>query len=56
LESKKPKIEKTILNNKRTARGIIIPDPKLYNKAIVIKTNKQTKTQIYMVLIQRQTY
>jgi hypothetical protein len=39
MEKEKHRIAKTILNNKRTSKGIIIPDFKLPCRAIVVQTS-----------------
>jgi hypothetical protein len=45
--NKKPRVAKSILNSKRTPRGITIPDLTLYYRAILIKQNKTKNIKLY---------
>jgi hypothetical protein len=46
-KKKKPRIVKTILNNKRTSGGITMPDLNLYYRAIVRKNNNNNKKNLH---------
>ena len=56
MEKQNPRIAKTILNSKRTSRGISIPDLKLHYKAIVVKNKKQNKTKLHCIGIETYTW
>jgi hypothetical protein len=45
--NKKPRIAKTILNNKRTSGGITMLDLELYSRTIVIKKKKKKKQRLH---------
>jgi hypothetical protein len=54
--NKKPRIAKTLLNDKRTSGGITMPYLRLYYRAIVIKKKtKKTNKKNCMLLVYRQT-